>query len=108
MLYMEPSTFHVLYFCVLFKIPRLATVYSKDEARPRTRHEGPEGEQRYSTILSFTSVLDRVNATPPLYPREKDQLLIAQDAGWAVINVNYILPKNKRAILVTTKDFTGS
>ena len=28
------------------------------KVRPRTGHEGPEGEYRYSSILHLTSVLD--------------------------------------------------
>jgi len=30
----------------------------KGKVRPRKRHAGPEGEQRYSSTLSLTSVLD--------------------------------------------------
>jgi len=30
----------------------------KDKVYPRTGHEGPEGEKRYSIILSLTSALD--------------------------------------------------
>ena len=32
----------------------------KGKFRPRTSHEGPEGEQRYSSTLSLTSALDGV------------------------------------------------
>jgi hypothetical protein len=32
----------------------------KGKVLPRTDHEGPEGELRYSSTLSLTSVLDRV------------------------------------------------
>ena len=50
-------------------------VKGKVKVRPRTGHEGPEGEKRYSSILTLTSALDGgwvVNATPrPLYPRER-------------------------------------
>ena len=50
-----------------------------------TFHEGTEEEYMYSFFL--TSVLDGgwvVNATPrPLYPGEKDQVSIVQEAGWA-------------------------
>ena len=31
----------------------------KGEVDPRTGHEGPEGEMRYSSTLSLTSALDR-------------------------------------------------
>ena len=44
----------------------------KGKARPRTGHEGPDGEQTHSSTLPSTSVLDGwvVNATfRPLYPR---------------------------------------
>jgi hypothetical protein len=30
----------------------------KDKVHPRTDHEGPEGEYRYNSTLSLTSVLD--------------------------------------------------
>jgi hypothetical protein len=46
----------------------------KRKVHPRTGHEGPEGEQRYSSTLSLTSALCGwvVNATPrPLYARER-------------------------------------
>ena len=33
----------------------------KDKVQPRTGHEGPEGEQRYSYTLSLTSALDGVS-----------------------------------------------
>ena len=33
-------------------------MYVKDKVRPRTVHEGPEAEKRYSSTLSLTSVLD--------------------------------------------------
>jgi hypothetical protein len=34
------------------------TEMSKSEVHPRTSHEGPEGESRYSSTLSLTSALD--------------------------------------------------
>ena len=34
------------------------TFASKGKGQPRTGHEGPEGENRYSSTLSLTSVLD--------------------------------------------------
>ena len=47
---------------------------------PRTGHEGPEGEYRYSSILSLASALDGswvVNAMlQPLYPREGEPVTI--------------------------------
>ena len=33
----------------------------KGKVRPRTDHEGPEGEQRYSSTLSLTSALDGID-----------------------------------------------
>ena len=46
----------------------------KGTVHPRTGHDDPDGEQRYSCTLSLTSALDGgwvVNATPrPPYPRE--------------------------------------
>ena len=35
-------------------------IQGKGKAHPRTGHEGPEGEKRYSCTLSFTSALDGV------------------------------------------------
>jgi len=47
----------------------------KGKVHPRTGHEGPEGEKRYSSTLSLTWMLDGgwvVHATPrPLYSRER-------------------------------------
>ena len=51
---------------------------------PRTGHEGPEGEYRYSSTLSLTSALDGVGGqrhAPAALPRE-DQVTIVQEAGW--------------------------
>jgi hypothetical protein len=51
------------------------TIKCKGKVHPRTGHEGPEGEQRYSPTLSLTSALDGgwvVKATArPLCPRER-------------------------------------
>jgi hypothetical protein len=33
-------------------------IKGKGKVRPRTSHEGPEGEQSYSSILPSTSALD--------------------------------------------------
>jgi len=33
-------------------------IQKNDKVHPRTRHIGPEGEQRYSSTLSLTSALD--------------------------------------------------
>jgi hypothetical protein len=47
--------------------PLYYTVKGKGKVHPRTGHEGPEGEERYSSTLPLTSELDGgwvVNATP--------------------------------------------
>ena len=62
--------------CVLFKYdvgsPNYICVEGKAKVHPRTGHEGPEGEQMYSSTLTSTSALDlgwMVNdTTQPLYP----------------------------------------
>jgi hypothetical protein len=45
---------------------------------PRTDHEGPDGEQKYSSTLSLTLAQNGlVNITPrPLYLRKRDLVLI--------------------------------
>ena len=54
---------------------------------PRRSHEGPDGKQRFSSILSSVSLLDLVlvyNAThQPLYHRERDPIPVVQADGWA-------------------------
>jgi hypothetical protein len=40
-------------------------VYGKGKGRPRTGHEGPEGKQRYSSILSLTSALNGCGWSTP-------------------------------------------
>jgi hypothetical protein len=61
------------------------SVWSK--VHPRTGHEGPEGENSYSSILLLNSALDKgwlVNLTPrPRYPREGDSIPIVQEDGRA-------------------------
>ena len=58
----------------------LTCIKGKGKALPITGHEGPEGEQMYSSTLPSTSALDGVwvvNATPgPLYLSVKDPVLI--------------------------------
>jgi hypothetical protein len=61
---------HVLYpVCVLHYLSISSIISSLDclvnnkckgKGHPRTGHEGPEGEQRYSSTLSSTSALDAV------------------------------------------------
>ena len=36
----------------------VSSIKVKGKVRPRRGHEGPEGEQRYSSTLSITSALD--------------------------------------------------
>ena len=46
----------------------------KGKAHPRTGHEGPEGESRYSSTLSLTLALDGVGGqrhAPAALPRRK-------------------------------------
>jgi hypothetical protein len=55
----------------------------------RTGHEGPEGEQSYSSTLFLTSALDGggwvVNGTPrALYTRGRDPVPIVCEAGWVL------------------------
>ena len=38
----------------------IVTSVSRCKVRPRTGHDGPEGEQRYMSTLSLTSALDGV------------------------------------------------
>jgi hypothetical protein len=55
-------------------------------AQPRTGHEGPEVESKYSPTLSLTSAQDGVGCqhhAPAVYPRERDPVPIVQEAGWA-------------------------
>ena len=53
--------------------------------QPRKGHEGPEGEQRYSSTLSLNSAPDGVvNATTqPLYLRVRDSVPIIHATWWA-------------------------
>ena len=52
----------------------------KGKGHRRTSHEGPEGEERYSSTLFLTSALDGVggqrHAPPPALPPEKDPVPI--------------------------------
>ena len=43
-----------------FTQPPIEMSKGKGKFHPRTDHEGPEGEERYSSTLSLTSVLDGV------------------------------------------------
>ena len=53
---------------------------------PRTGHEGPEGEQTYSSTLPSTSALDGGGWSTPRPGRfipGKDPIPIIKEAGWA-------------------------
>jgi len=58
----------------------------KCEVRPRTRHEGPEGEWIYSATFSLTSALDGGGWSTPRpggFTPGNDQVPFVQEAGWA-------------------------
>ena len=58
----------------------------KGKGHTRTCHEGPEGEQRYSSTPSLTSALDEDGRSMPRPGRVtpgKDPVPIVKDAGWA-------------------------
>ena len=58
----------------------------KGKVLPRTGHEGPEGEQMYSSTLPSTSALDVGGWSTPRpgrFNRRKDPVPIVQEAGWA-------------------------
>ena len=64
----------------------LCTGKGKGKVQPRTGRESPEGEQRYSSTLSLTSVLERCGWSTQRSGRftpGKDPVPILQDAGWA-------------------------
>jgi hypothetical protein len=71
-----------MYICVYIYIYKL----SKCDVHPRTRHEGPEGEQRYSATLSLSSALDVVGGerhAPAVLPRERPGA--HYKGGWFVL-----------------------
>jgi hypothetical protein len=57
----------------------------KGKGHRRTSHEGPEGEERYSSTLFLTSALDGVggqrHVPPPALPPEEDPVPIVWEAG---------------------------
>ena len=58
----------------------------KGKVHPRTGHEGPEGEEMYSSTLPSTMALDMGGWSAPRPDRitpGKDPVPIVQDAGWA-------------------------
>ena len=71
-----------LYFVRITKfVPRkiflLCEAKGKGKVHPRTGHETPEGEKRYSYTLSLTSTLDGVGISP-LY----------EDICWTLYSTN--------------------
>jgi hypothetical protein len=62
---------------IIFKCNDINCIYlnkGKDKVHPSRDHEGPEGEQRYSSILSLTSALDGVGGqchAPAVLPPAK-------------------------------------
>jgi hypothetical protein len=68
------------------KICQKYVPFKKGKVLPRTGHEGPEGEYRYSSTLSLTSALDRGGWSTPRPGRftpGNDPVPIVQEAGWA-------------------------
>ena len=62
----------------------------KDKVHPRTGHEGPEGEYKYSCTLSLTSALDGDGYSTPKPGRftpGKDAVPTVQEAGWVPVQV---------------------
>ena len=58
----------------------------KGKFLPRTGHEGPEGEQMYSSTLPSTAVIGEGGWSTPLPGRftpGKDPVPSVQEAGWA-------------------------
>ena len=57
----------------------------KGKGQTRTGHEGPEGEQMYSSTLPSTSALDGEWSAPRpgRFTPAKDPVPIVQEAGWA-------------------------
>ena len=58
----------------------------KGKVHPRKGHEGPEGEQSYTSTLSSTSALDMGGWSTPRPGRftpGKKPVPIVQEAGWA-------------------------
>jgi len=61
------ETIQILYSVYIVHFKPCANYKNKGKVHLRTCHEGPEGEQKYSSILSLTSAIDGgVRSTP--YP----------------------------------------
>ena len=57
----------------------------KGKVQPRRDHEGPQGEHRYSSTISLTSVLDGDRCSTPRRGRfttGKDSVPNVQEAEW--------------------------
>jgi hypothetical protein len=67
-------------FCLI----NLDSSKGKGKGHPRTGHEGPKGEERYSYTLSLTSALEGgrwSTLRPGRFTTRKDPVLIVQQAG---------------------------
>jgi hypothetical protein len=65
---------------------RTAQYYYYNIDQPRTGHEGADGEYRYRSTISLTSILDVVNGQLPApadLPLAKDPVPTVQKAAWA-------------------------
>ena len=92
----RPTKSSIIYCSILYKCRRISLIHIehvnclgiKVEVKflPRTGHEGPEGEQMYSSTLPSTSTLDGVGDqrhAQATLPPGKDPVPIVQEAGWA-------------------------
>ena len=88
--------FYIWFILTKYSYRGLVCWHRKGKGHPRPGHEGPEGEQRYSSTLPSTSALDGgwvVNATPrPLYPRERETVPIVKEAGWVWTGAENLAP----------------
>ena len=101
----KPITFLPIYIACYYRVRKLSSVIyitlfsltlylivvttlkgkGKGKVHPRRDHERPEGEQRFSCILSLTSTLDGEGGqhhAPAALPPGKDSVPIVQEAGW--------------------------
>jgi hypothetical protein len=72
--------------CVIVSVPYSVEGLCKGKSLPRTGHEGPEGEWRYSSTLSLTSALDGGGWSTPCPSRftpAKDPVPFVRGVGWA-------------------------
>ena len=81
---MEGKCDYSLKYDIIFYRKIITLCYIK--LLPRTGHEGPEGEQMYSSTLPSTSALDRGGWSTPhpgRFTLGKDSVPIVQEAVWA-------------------------